>query len=88
MNLSCSSLGIRISASVLIEVMDSREDFPRISVDTFPDWQRIETNYTRAAIARLETRIATSGIIGEKDSLSVHLSKVVFFAVCSVAIFP
>jgi hypothetical protein len=55
---------------------DTREDFPRVSVDTFPDWRRIEGNYRRAALEELEAQIAENGLESERDAMVVHLNKV------------
>ena len=36
---------------------DTREEFPRISVDNLRDWERIRNDYTGAAHSILESRL-------------------------------
>ncbi|KAI0315546.1 hypothetical protein OF83DRAFT_1061929 [Amylostereum chailletii] len=53
----------------------SREEFPRISVDSYHDCQRIKTNFTQAIFARFEERLAASGVGRERDALTAHIQR-------------
>jgi hypothetical protein len=56
--------------------LDSREDFPRVSVDTLQGWQHVENSCTRAALARLEEQTLANGLSEEKESIMSHFTKV------------
>ncbi|KAL4244562.1 hypothetical protein ABKN59_009996 [Abortiporus biennis] len=56
----------------------SREDMPRISVDSVVDWQRIKRSYTITALAEFEDRVAMSGKSEkEKDVLRGYFMKMI-----------
>jgi len=55
---------------------DTREDLPRVSVGTFPDWRRIEGNYKRAALDALDSHITENGLESEREAMLVHMNKV------------
>ncbi|GLB35221.1 hypothetical protein LshimejAT787_0207860 [Lyophyllum shimeji] len=57
--------------------MDSREDLPRVSVDSVQAWHRLKNNCRTAALASLEEHIAAHGLIGERDALVAHTNQFV-----------
>jgi len=54
--------------------MESREDIPRISVDSVQDWQKLRTNYKNAAIHQLNAQVASNGLDSEKAALEAHMN--------------
>jgi len=55
--------------------MDSREDMPRVSVDTVQDWQRLRSNCKNAALAHLQAQIGATSLGGEQDALLSHMNQ-------------
>jgi len=55
--------------------MDSREDLPRVSVDSVQDWHRLKTSYRSAALASLEQHIIAHGLTSERDALVAHTNQ-------------
>src|SRR5438477_10636219 len=64
----------RVSATTMN--VDSRDEFPRVSVNTYPAAQRIQAHYRRAALNSLDANIASNGLAHEKYALLFHLNKV------------
>ncbi|TFK42847.1 hypothetical protein BDQ12DRAFT_732446 [Crucibulum laeve] len=54
--------------------MDSREDLPRVSVETVKDWERLKSNYKQAALARLDGHLNGTTTL-ERDALVAHLNE-------------
>lgn len=55
----------------------TREELPRVSVGTFQDWQRLESNYKAAAITRVEELIRDNGLAAaDEDALLAHMNQV------------
>lgn len=58
--------------------MDSpREEFPRVSVDTQQDWQRIRANFTQAVYARLDERLALNNLTGQRSLFADHAQQLI-----------
>ena len=58
--------------------MDSmHEDLPRVSVGTIRDWQRLKSNYTQAALARLEEHVSANNLTDQRDTLLDHMNQVI-----------
>ena len=55
----------------------SREEYPRISVDSYHDWQRIKADFTQAAFVKLEEHLKSSDAEVEREALSIHLQRVI-----------
>lgn len=55
--------------------MDSREDIPRVSVDTVQDWQRLRSNCKNAALAHLQAQIGATSLGDEQDTLLSHMNQ-------------
>lgn len=55
--------------------MDSREDIPRVSVDTVHDWQRLRSNCKNAALAHLQAQIGATSLGDEQDTLLSHMNQ-------------
>lgn len=47
--------------------MDTREDLPKVSIETEQDWRRIQHNLSDALLARLEAELESRGQTGDKD---------------------
>ena len=63
--------------------MDSpREEFPRVSVDTQQDWQRIRANFTQAVYARLDERLALNNLTGQRSLFADHAQQVLSLFSC------
>jgi hypothetical protein len=56
--------------------MDSREDLPRISVDTIHEWQRVRSNFANTALSRVDSRLAASPSILNRDAVLQHVMQV------------
>ncbi|KDQ59385.1 hypothetical protein JAAARDRAFT_32946 [Jaapia argillacea MUCL 33604] len=54
---------------------NSREDLPRVSVDTLQDWQRVRANYEAAILHKLEERLATSPSSHDRQALLGHVNQ-------------
>ncbi|ETW85570.1 hypothetical protein HETIRDRAFT_242799, partial [Heterobasidion irregulare TC 32-1] len=58
--------------------MDSpREEFPRVSVDTQQDWQRIRANFTQAVYARLDEQLALNNLTGQRSLFADHVQQLI-----------
>jgi hypothetical protein len=58
-------------------IMDeSREDVPRISVDSLREWHRIKANVTKAALDQFDQRIRQSGLQLERAALLPDVQQV------------
>lgn len=57
--------------------MDTREDLPKVSIETEQDWRRIQHNLSDALLARLEAEIESHGQTGDKDALLPHVHQVI-----------
>jgi hypothetical protein len=55
---------------------ESREDIPRISIDTLRDWHRIKTNFSKAVLEQFDQAIRQSGLESERASLLSHVQQV------------
>lgn len=56
--------------------VNSRDDLPRVSVDSVHDWQRISDNVSAAALILLETRLQATGSSDKRDVLRPHIEQV------------
>jgi len=54
--------------------MESREDIPRISVDSVQDWQRLRANYKNAAMHQLNAQVAANSLDSDKAALEAHMN--------------
>jgi hypothetical protein len=62
---------------VLYTIMDeSREDIPRISIDSLRDWHRIKANFTEAVFEQFDQRLRRNGLESERASLVPHIQQV------------
>jgi hypothetical protein len=60
-------------------VMDeSREEIPRISIDSLREWHRIKDNFAKAVFEQFDQRIHQSGLESERASLLPHVQRVQF----------
>ncbi|KAG6861900.1 hypothetical protein C0995_010606 [Termitomyces sp. Mi166 len=55
--------------------MDSREDFPRVSLATVNDWQRLKANYTSNVLDVLDEHTESHGLVAERDALLAHANQ-------------
>ncbi|KZT28640.1 hypothetical protein NEOLEDRAFT_1129489 [Neolentinus lepideus HHB14362 ss-1] len=55
----------------------TREDLPRISIETLQDWRRIKYNYERALMQALDERLVASGLAQEREALVPYISEFV-----------
>ena len=55
---------------------ESREDIPRISIDTLRDWHRIKANFSNAVLEQFDQAIRQSGLESERASLLPHVQQV------------
>jgi hypothetical protein len=65
---------------------ESREDIPRISIDTLRDWHRIKANFSKAVLEQFDQVIRQSGLESERASLLPHVQQVpigCFFQACT-----
>lgn len=56
--------------------METREDIPRVSVDSVQDWQRVKAHYREAAMKELQNLLTSQDIGHEKDAIMMHLEQV------------
>ncbi|KAF8497141.1 hypothetical protein F5888DRAFT_1634631 [Russula emetica] len=54
---------------------ESREDIPRISIDTLRDWHRIKANFSKAVLEQFDQAIRQSGLESERASLLPHVQQ-------------
>jgi hypothetical protein len=54
----------------------SRQEIPRISVDTIEDWRRIKKAYHEAALAQLDEELAAAGCTEERQAYLSHITQV------------
>ncbi|TFK72584.1 hypothetical protein BDN72DRAFT_928110 [Pluteus cervinus] len=50
-----------------------REDFPRVSLESITDWDRVRVNYQRAVVAQVDALVQQNHLGGEKEALMAHL---------------
>src|SRR6267154_730227 len=65
---------------------ESREEIPRISIDTLRDWHRIKANFSKAVLEQFDQAIRQSGLESERASLLQHVQQVPIdcsFQVCA-----
>jgi hypothetical protein len=55
---------------------ESREDIPRISIDTLRDWHRIKDNFSKAVLEQFDQTIRQAGLESERASLLPHVQQV------------
>jgi hypothetical protein len=55
---------------------ESREDIPRISIDTLRDWHRIKANFSKAVQEQFDQAIRQSGLESERASLLPQVQQV------------
>jgi hypothetical protein len=55
---------------------ESREDIPRISVDSLREWHRIKANFTKAVLDQFDQRIRQSGLQSERAALLPDVQQV------------
>jgi hypothetical protein len=48
---------------------ESREEIPRISLDSLRQWHRIKANFTKAVLDQFDRRIRESGLESERAAL-------------------
>jgi hypothetical protein len=61
--------------------MDTREDLPRIAVDTIHDWQRVKTTVTDAALVKLDTQMAARRSTANRSALLQHMNQVLLLTI-------
>jgi hypothetical protein len=59
--------------------MDSREDLPRISVETIQDWQRVKNNFANTVFSTLDARLSAGSSSLSRDTILQHLNQVRVF---------
>ncbi|KAG5725354.1 hypothetical protein E4T56_gene6758 [Termitomyces sp. T112] len=64
--------------------MDSREDFPRVSLATVNDWHTVKANYKSTVLDVLNELIQSHGLAAERDALLAHANQYVE-RVCKMA---
>lgn len=55
---------------------ESREEIPRISIDSLRDWHRMKANFTNAVFEMFDERIRQNGLQSERATLLPHLQQV------------
>lgn len=55
---------------------DSREDLPRISLDSLRDWHRIKSRFSKAVLEQFDQSIRQNGLESERASLLPHVQQV------------
>ena len=55
---------------------DSREDLPRISLDSLRDWHRIKSRFSKAVLEQFDQSIRQNGLESERASLLPHVRQV------------
>jgi hypothetical protein len=48
---------------------ESREEIPRISIDSLRDWHKIKANFTKAVFEQFDQRVRRDGLESERTSL-------------------
>lgn len=57
--------------------METREDMPRVSVDSVQDWNDIRTRYREAALESIEAQIAANqSLARERDAMITNMDDV------------
>lgn len=59
------------------EVNAGWDDYPRVSIDSLHDWQRIKDNYLNAAVATLDKKLAEQGLVNQRDLYVQHIMQFV-----------
>ncbi|SRR6266702_267783 len=54
---------------------ESREEIPRISIDSLRDWHRMKSNFTSAVFELFDQRIRQNGLESERASFLPHLQQ-------------
>ncbi|KAH9063669.1 hypothetical protein EDB83DRAFT_2382383 [Lactarius deliciosus] len=54
---------------------ESREEIPRISIDSLRDWHRMKSNFSNAVFELFDQRIRQNGLESERASLLPHLQQ-------------
>jgi hypothetical protein len=55
---------------------ESREDIPRISIDSLQDWRRIKAKFSKAILEQFDQAIRQSGLESERAALLPHVQQV------------
>ena len=55
---------------------ESREEIPRISIDSLRDWHRMKTKFSKAVLEQFDQTIRQSGLESERASLLPHVQQV------------
>jgi hypothetical protein len=58
---------------------ESREDIPRISVDSLGEWHRIKANFTNAVLDQFDQRVREAGLQSERATLLPHVQQVCIY---------
>ncbi|KAI0057094.1 hypothetical protein BV25DRAFT_1863798 [Artomyces pyxidatus] len=53
----------------------SRAEYPRISVESRQDWQRVKANFAQAVYASFDERLAAAGLTASRASLAPYVQK-------------
>ena len=61
---------------------DSREDLPRISLDSLRDWHRIKSRFSKAVLEQFDQSIRQNGLESERASLLPHVQQVPIDSFC------
>jgi len=72
--------------TITMDDEESREDIPRISIDTLRDWHSIKDNFSKAVLEQFDQTIRQSGLEPERASLLPHVQQVPIdssFQVCT-----
>ncbi|KAH9967918.1 hypothetical protein BC827DRAFT_1122043 [Russula dissimulans] len=54
---------------------ESREEIPRISIDSLREWHRIKANFTNAVLDQFDQRIRQTGLESERATLLPHVER-------------
>jgi len=54
---------------------ESREEIPRISVDSLREWHRIKANFTKAVLEQFDQSVRQNGLESERASLLPHVQQ-------------
>ncbi|KAH9999016.1 hypothetical protein BJV77DRAFT_1179675 [Russula vinacea] len=54
---------------------ESREEIPRISIDSLRDWHRMKTKFSKAVLEQFDQTIRQSGLESERASLLPHVQQ-------------
>jgi hypothetical protein len=55
---------------------ESREEIPRISIDSLRDWRRIKANFSKAVLEQFDQAIRQSGLESEREAHLPHVQQV------------